>query len=104
MTVTIAQGDLFTQIVEFTTSPERQHNLIAALAAEMERWVRQRPGFLSASFHTSDDGTHVTNYAQWQTEADFRAFVADPQGDRIDAAVRSVGVVSGPRAIHCRVV
>jgi heme-degrading monooxygenase HmoA len=101
---TITEADIFTQIVEFEVAPERQHDLIAALAAEVERWVRHRPGFLSASFHASHDGKRVFNYAQWRTEADFRAFVADPNGEHIASAVRGIGGVTGPRATHCRVV
>jgi heme-degrading monooxygenase HmoA len=100
----ITEGDVFTQIVEFEVASERQHDLIAALAAEVERWVQHLPGFLSASFHASYDGKRVFNYAQWRTEADFRAFVADPNGEHIAAAVSGIGGVTGPRATHCLVV
>ena len=100
---TIAEGSVFTQVVLFEVPPDRQEALIAAIVAEVERWVRHRPGFLSASFHASHDGHRVINYAQWRSEADFRDFTADPQGDRIGAAIRAVGGVVGPHATHCRV-
>lgn len=102
--VTITENSLFTQIVEFEVPADRQAALIRAIAAEVERWVRHRPGFVSSSFHASHDGTRVINYAQWRSEADFRAFVADPESEHIGAAIRRVGGVSGPQATHCRVV
>jgi hypothetical protein len=39
------------------------------------------PGFVSAALHRSTDGTRVTMYAQWLSEADYRryqAMLADP--------------------------
>jgi len=32
--------------------------------------MRQRPGFVSANLHISQDKRHVANYAQWRTQAD----------------------------------
>ena len=100
----IAEGDTFTQVVQFEVEPAKQHALIAAIAAEVERWVRHRPGFVSSTFHASLDGRHVLNYAQWRTEADFHAFTRDPEGDRLGVAIRAVGPVSGPAAVQYRVV
>ena len=99
----IAEGDTFTQVVQFETAPERQAALVAAIVAEVERWVRHRPGFVSSSFHASLDGRHVMNYAQWRSEADFRAFTADPEGERLGAAIRAVGPEGGPHAVAYRV-
>jgi hypothetical protein len=31
-----------------------------------EEVLRRVPGFISANFHTSPDGTQVVNYAQWR--------------------------------------
>lgn len=101
---TIAEGDTFTQIVAFEVAPERQAMLIAAIVAEVERWVCRRPGFVSATFHASHDGSRVINYAQWRTEAEFDAFTADPENEKIGAAIRAVGIEHGPLATHCRVV
>ncbi len=72
--------------------------------AEVERWVRHRPGFVSSTFHASYDGHHVLNYAQWRTKADFHGFTTDPEGERLTSAIRAVGPSSGPHAIACRVV
>ncbi len=100
----IAEDDAFTQIVQFEVEPDRQHALIAAIVAEVERWVRHRPGFVSSTFHGSLDGRHVLNYAQWRTEAEFHAFTADPEGERLSAAIRAIGPSGGPHAIAYRVI
>ena len=99
----IAENDIFTQVVRFEVEPARQDALIAAIVAEVERWVCHRPGFVSSGFHASIDGRHVLNYAQWRTEADFRAFIADPEGERLGAAIRAIGPTGGPHAEAYRV-
>lgn len=101
---TIAEDDTFTQVVEFQVDAAKQEALITAIVAEVERWVRHRPGFVSSTFHASLDGRHVLNYAQWRTEADFQAFTRDPEGERLGAAIRAVGPAGGPDAVHYRVV
>jgi len=101
---TIAEDGTFTQVVQFEVESDKQETLIAAIVAEVERWVQRRPGFVSSTFHASLDGRHVLNYAQWRSEADFRAFTEDPEGERLGAAIRAVGPTSGPEAVHYRVV
>lgn len=61
----IAEDDTFTQVVRFDVPADKQLALIEAIAGEVERWVRHRPGFISSSFHASFDEEHVVNYAQW---------------------------------------
>ncbi len=100
----IVEGDTFTQIVQFEVHPEQQEPLIQAVVAEVERWVRHRPGFLSSTFHASFDGHHVLNYAQWRTQADFDGFTKDPEGERLSAAIHAVGPRDGPHAVAYRVV
>ena len=100
---TIAENLAFTQIVPFEVDPTKQNALIKAIVAEVERWMQHRPGFVSSTFHASLDGRHVVNYAQWATEADFRGFIQDPNGERLNAAIRAIGP-DGPHGIACRVV
>jgi len=94
----IAENDTFTQVVQFEVDPAKQQALIAAIVAEVERWVRHRPGFVSSTFHASLDGKHVLNYAQWRTKADFHAFTADPEGESLGTAIQAVGPSGGPHA------
>ena len=61
----------------FTVDPDRAEELLAVLSRATEEAVRQRPGFVSANFHVSEDRRHVANYAQWRSRADLDAMVAD---------------------------
>jgi heme-degrading monooxygenase HmoA len=69
--------------------PDRQVQLAELLVRATQETMRHLPGFVSASIHRSTDGTKVINYAQWRSEADFRAMLEDP-GARVhmDAAAR----------------
>lgn len=100
----IAEGDTFTQIVRFDVPADRQLELIDAIADEVERWVRHRPGFISSTFHASFDGKHVVNYAQWKSKADFEGFTHDPETEHLQKAIKAVASSLKPHAIHCRVV
>lgn len=102
--VTITEDGTFTQIVRFDVNPAHQNALIAAIVAEVERWVCRRPGFVSSTFHASHDGHHVINYAQWESEAAFREFTQDPEGESLKSAIQAVDESLKPHAIHCRVV
>lgn len=36
------------------------------------------PGFVSANLHVSRDGRHTANYAQWRSQDDIDAMMANP--------------------------
>lgn len=78
MTVITAHAPYVTLINVFTTSPDRADDLVSVLTEATDRVMRHLPGFLSANIHVSTDGTRVTNYAQWRSEADYRAIFDDP--------------------------
>lgn len=40
--------------------------------------MRHAPGFISANLHVSLDRRHVTNYAQWKSQADYQAMLQNP--------------------------
>ncbi|MEU7433679.1 antibiotic biosynthesis monooxygenase family protein [Streptomyces sioyaensis] len=67
-----------TLINVFTVVPERQAELVALLSRATEETMKDRPGFVSANIHASQDGERVVNYAQWESEEHFRAMLADP--------------------------
>lgn len=75
---------------------EARDELLDLLVREVEDWVRHRPGFLSANYHVSLDGTRVLNYAQWATEDAYRgSFRTDPgSGSLRDAILAIDGVES----------
>ncbi|MEU9416928.1 antibiotic biosynthesis monooxygenase family protein [Streptomyces sp. NPDC048272] len=67
-----------TLINVFTVAPEHQQELTDLLARATEETMKHRPGFVSATFHASQDGRRVINYAQWESEEHYRAVLADP--------------------------
>ena len=69
---------VFTLINTFHVKPEHQRVLVDELAAITESTMQHLPGFIGASVHRSLDGSHVTNYAQWESRAHFAAMLADP--------------------------
>ena len=69
---------LVTLINVFTVEPADQQQLLELLARATETSVRHAPGFISASLHRSLDGTKVTMYAQWRSNADYQAMREDP--------------------------
>jgi antibiotic biosynthesis monooxygenase (ABM) superfamily enzyme len=79
MPTTIEQDTpLATLINVFTVRPEHQRELVELLTEATEDVMVALPGFVSANIHASTDGTKVTNYAQWRTEGDFKAMLANP--------------------------
>lgn len=62
----------------FTVAPDRAEELLTVLARATEEGMRRRPGFVSANLHVSRDKRHVANYAQWRTQGDLDAMMADP--------------------------
>ncbi|MFE4756780.1 antibiotic biosynthesis monooxygenase family protein [Streptomyces mirabilis] len=73
-----AKTQVATLINVFTVKPENQRALVEVLVRTTDAVMRHREGFISTVVHASIDGTRVTNYAQWQTEAHLRAVLADP--------------------------
>jgi len=67
-----------TLINVFTVEPSNQKKLIELLIQATETSVRHVPGFISASFHRSFDGTKVTAYAQWRSAEDYQAMRKNP--------------------------
>lgn len=68
----------YTLVNVFTVSPDDQDKLYRHLVDITERTIRHLPGFVSANFHLSRDGSQVLNYAQWESEERFRAMRALP--------------------------
>ena len=72
-----AAGHL-TLINTFDVEPNRAEELLAVLSRATEETIRHMPGFISANLHVSRDGRHVANYAQWRSQADMDAMLAQP--------------------------
>ena len=62
----------------FTVDLDKAEALLAELLEATEKGMKPRPGFVPANLHVSDDRKHVTNYAQWRSQTDIEAMMADP--------------------------
>ena len=87
MATVATKNEVITVIVIFTVEPDRQQELIDAIA-EFTETVKQQPGFVSANIHKSIDGVKVANYAQWQSQADYQNFVNNTEVQKKAAKLR----------------
>jgi quinol monooxygenase YgiN len=62
----------------FVVEPDKADELLAVLSQATHETIRHVPGFVSANFHVSADKRHIANYAQWRSQADLDAMMADP--------------------------
>src|SRR5262245_76102 len=73
----------------FTVQPENQQRLLDLLASATEEEICKLPGFVSASFHRSVDGTRVVNYAQWESREAWEAIFQRPEARKhVDEALK----------------
>lgn len=89
--------DGFYSIIDYTVDGERtQRELIDAFADIQERRVRGFPGYRSARFFASADGTRVYNIVAWDSEADWRRFdETDDMDERMADIQRALDGLSG---------
>ncbi len=69
------EREICTMINTLTVKPEKQQEVLDYLRYMTEDVVIQSPGFISANFHISKDGTKVINYAQWRSLEDLQAML-----------------------------
>jgi quinol monooxygenase YgiN len=68
---TISENQFFTVIVEWEVDRSQQKAFVNAIADLVEQHIKNDTGFVSASFHVSEDGQRVINYAQWRSNEDW---------------------------------
>jgi len=80
---TIEENKYYVVLVELEVEPNQQQSFIDAIAEQVEQHIKSFPGFVSASFHASEDGKRVYNYAQWSSREAYESFLAtDPEEPR----------------------
>ncbi|RJQ81683.1 antibiotic biosynthesis monooxygenase family protein [Amycolatopsis panacis] len=94
------ERDLFTLINVFTVDTADQCRLFDLLTEATETIIRHLPGFVSASFHLSEDGRQVINYAQWRSRNDFEVMHDHPDFQPHIAECRRIATV---QPVVCRV-
>lgn len=73
----------FLSVIDYIVdSPQTQEAVVSAFADIQRKWVATYPGYLSAQFLASTDGTRVKCIVRWASEADFIHFeaISDTQG------------------------
>ena len=68
-----------TVITTFEMSPATSHDLMEALQAAYDQFIRHQPGFLGAGLHMNDAMTRVCNYSKWQRREDYQAMLRTPE-------------------------
>jgi len=82
MTTLNTDSGVVTLINTFTVAPDQAEHLLGVLSQATEQTMRRMPGFLSATFHLSDDRRHVANYAQWRSIDDLDAMLKNPAAQK----------------------
>lgn len=67
-----------TLINVFDVEPSKQQALVDVLTEGTDAVIRHRPGLVSVTLLTSNDGSRVVNYAQWRSLDDIKATMGDP--------------------------
>lgn len=71
-----------TLINVFDVEPSKQQALVDLLTEGTDAVIRHRPGFVSVTLLTSNDGTRVVNHAKWRSLDDIKATMGDPAAQR----------------------
>lgn len=79
MTRITTDKNLVTHINVFTVAPEDQQRVVDLLIKAAQSTISKLPGYISNNYHKSLDGTKVTTYAQWRSQADFEAMLQSPE-------------------------
>lgn len=78
----------FYSFIDYTVDGrETQDELVKVFAEIQDQWVSFYPGYRSARFHVSTDGTRVYNIVHWASEADYRSFVENSDTEGRMAAI-----------------
>lgn len=75
---TIARNRKVTVISTFAVNPGDQDRLLECLVSATRSVISKQPGFITASFQKSLDGTMVVNDSQWESREDFYAYLEKP--------------------------
>jgi hypothetical protein len=95
MTIISRDNDVYTLINVFTVAPDKQQQLVDTLIETTERVIKRIPGFVSASFHKSLDGTRVVNYAQWKNREAFERVMQNAEARKRMVLAQQIGQADG---------
>jgi heme-degrading monooxygenase HmoA len=107
----IRVGDEPVTLVNVIDVDAAKQQVLADLLIEgTEKVLQHRPGFVSVNLLASNEGTRVPNHAQWRSQDDVKATMADPGRAGVCAAGGRAGagdahvysVVNPPRLTQRR--
>ncbi len=103
VTTIVPNQQICTMINTLVVKPEKQQELFAYLKQITDEVVVNCPGFISANFHLSQDGTRLINYAQWRSVADLQAMLAQRQDfvKRSQELAESIDVRVDLEVVYC---
>ncbi|GHO86389.1 antibiotic biosynthesis monooxygenase [Dictyobacter formicarum] len=84
MTTISLENNVVTTINTFIVESQHQQHALELLIEIARDLRRAEPGFLSANFHKSADGTRVVNYAQFTDQESARKVGAKVINDKDD--------------------
>jgi quinol monooxygenase YgiN len=91
-------NNVVTTINTFTVEPHQQQRALELLI-EIARQLRAAvPGFLSANFHKSVDGTRVVNYAQYSSQEAVQEVTAKILGNTENPQLSELREIATPDA------
>lgn len=61
----------------FVTQADQQWLLVDSLIAYTQNILKQQPGYVANAIHRSLDGLRVVNYVQWQSQANYEAYISN---------------------------
>ena len=82
----------FTTIAEFDAEPEQRAPLLKTLTDEIERWVCDRPGFVTARVLEDNENASVVVYTEWNGRDDWESFRRDPEHAVLCDKLRQLGI------------
>jgi heme-degrading monooxygenase HmoA len=95
----IKNDERYVVFVEWKVPAGRQTAFINAVADVVEQNFRAYKGFISSSFHRSDEGKRVINYAVWKSKQDWQEAFHVPGRDEATATIKSVIQQNGGKSL-----
>jgi quinol monooxygenase YgiN len=96
MTTISLNNNVVTTINTFTVEPQHQQRALELLIEIARQFRKTVPGFISANFHRSADGTRVVNYAQFANEEAVQAVGAKVIGDQENPLLAELREIATP--------
>jgi heme-degrading monooxygenase HmoA len=66
-------------LTTYEVTPGACDDLLEALTAAYDAFIKNQPGFVAAAIHVNDARTRVASYSQWRRREDFQAMLRTPQ-------------------------